>query len=423
MYRFYVLISYLALPLVALVLLWKGVGNRAYRERFPERFGFGRSRLERPGIWVHAVSVGEVVAASALVEALLRDYPEYPVVITTVTPTGAQQVRDLFGDRVLHSYAPYDTPGSVRRFFERMRPRLAIIMETELWPNLYAECSARDVPLVLANARISPRSVDRYRRFGRLFREVLAHGVVVAAQSRQDAERFRLLGAEPARTVVTGNLKADLRIPAGLVEAGLAWRRENAGERPIWIAASTHEGEELAALEAHDRVREQVGAALLLLVPRHPDRFDGVADLVARRSANFVRRSSGRPPGGDDPVYLVDTLGELTMFYAAADVAFVGGSLVPIGGHNLLEPAALSVPVVAGPHNFNAEDIARLLYEAGGLEIVPDAAGLGAAVTRLLQDDGLRRERGAAARQAAADSSGALQKLLGLLAPLLDAPP
>lgn len=423
MYRFYVLISYLALPLVALVLFWKGVGNRAYRDRFPERFGFGRSRLERPGIWVHAVSVGEVVAASALVEALLRDYPEYPVVITTVTPTGAQQVRDLFGDRVLHSYAPYDTPGSVRRFFERMRPRLAIVMETELWPNLYAECSARDVPLVLANARISPRSVGRYQRFGSLFREVLAHGVVVAAQSRQDAERFRLLGADPARTVVTGNLKADLRIPAGLVEAGLAWRRENAGGRPIWIAASTHDGEELAALEAHDRVREQVGAALLLLVPRHPDRFDGVADLLARRGTSFVRRSSGRLPGGDDPVYLVDTLGELTMFYAAADVAFVGGSLVPIGGHNLLEPAVLSVPVLTGPHNFNAEDIADLLYQAGGLEIVPGAAELGPAVTRLLQDDDLRRERGAAARQTAADSSGALQKLLGLLAPLLDALP
>lgn len=421
LYRFYVLISYLALPLVALVLLWKGIGNPAYRDRFPERFGFGRSRLDRPGIWVHAVSVGEVVAASPLVEALLRDYPDHPVVITTVTPTGAQQVRDLFGDRVLHSYAPYDTPGSVRRFFERMQPRLAIVMETELWPNLYAECSARKVPLVLANARISPRSVGRYQRFSRLFRAVLAHGVVVAAQSREDAERFRLLGADPARTVVTGNLKADLRIPDGLVEAGRAWRDASAGRRPVWIAASTHEGEEQAALAAHERVRERLGDALLLLVPRHPDRFDGVAELLARTGATFARRSTGRPPAANDPVYLVDTLGELTLFYAAADVAFVGGSLVPVGGHNLLEPAALSVPVLAGPHNFNAADIAGLLRQAGGLEIVADAAALGPAVTRLLGDPALRRERGAAARRAAAASSGALEKLLRLLAPLLDA--
>jgi 3-deoxy-D-manno-octulosonic-acid transferase len=421
LYRLYVLISYLALPLVALVLLWKGIGNPPYRERFPERFGFGRSRLDRPGIWVHAVSVGEVVAASPLVEALLRDYPDYPVVITTVTPTGAQQVRDLFGGRVLHSYAPYDTPGSVRRFFERMQPRLAIVMETELWPNLYAECSVRKVPLVLANARISPRSVGRYRRFGRLFRAVLAHGVVVAAQSREDAERFRLLGADPARTVVTGNLKADLRIPDGLVEAGRNWREGNAGTRPVWIAASTHEGEEQAAVAAHDEVRERLGDALLLLVPRHPDRFDGVAEMLARRGTSFVRRSSGHRPAAEDPVFLVDTLGELMQFYAAADVAFVGGSLVPVGGHNLLEPAALSLPVLAGPHNYNAADIAGLLREAGGLEIVADAAALGPAVTRLLQDQELRRDRGAAARHAAAASSGALEELLRLIAPLLDA--
>ncbi|MGD9387347.1 MAG: lipid IV(A) 3-deoxy-D-manno-octulosonic acid transferase [Gammaproteobacteria bacterium] len=422
MYRFYVLISYLALPLVALVLLWKGLGHPGYRERFPERFGFGRSRLERPSIWIHAVSVGEVVAASPLVEALLREYPQYPIVITTVTPTGAQQVRDLFGDRVLHSYAPYDTPGSVRRFFERMQPRLAIVMETELWPNLFAECGARGVPLVLANARISPRSVHRYRRFGGLFRAALVHGVVVAAQSEQDAERFRQLGANPAHTVVTGNLKADLKFPASLIEAGRGWRRQHAGGRPVWIAASTHEGEESAALEAHAQVRQRVPDALLLLVPRHPPRFDGVAELLAESGAGFARRSAGESPGVADPVYLVDSLGELPMFYAASDVAFVGGSLVPIGGHNLLEPAALSVPVLTGPHNYNAEDIAAILLAAGGLEIVSDAAALGRVVTQLLENPGLRSERGAAACQAAANSSGALARLLQLLAPLLTQP-
>ena len=419
MYRLYVFITRLALPFVALLLAWKALGNPAYRERFGERFGFGRANLRRPGIWVHAVSVGEVVAASSLIEALLRRHPGLPIVVTTVTPTGARQVRDLFGERVLHSYAPYDSPGSVRRFFRRMQPRLAIIMETELWPNLYAECGARGVPLVLANARISPRSVDRYRRFSGLFGAALSHGIVVAAQSEQDAERFRLIGANPEHTEVTGNLKADLAFPAGLIESGQALRHEHAPDRPVWVAASTHEGEEAAALDAHAQLRQRLPDALLLLVPRHPDRFDGVAELLMRRELRFGRRSRGEVPAPGDAVYLVDTLGELPMFYAAADVAFVGGSLVPIGGHNLLEPAALSLPVVAGPHNFNAEEIADMLKRAGGLEIVGDATQLGAAVLRLLEDPVMRSERGAAACSAAADSGGALEKLLRLLEPLL----
>lgn len=423
MHAFYLLISYLAAPLVAAVLFWKGLGNRAYWERFEERFGFGRSRLDRPGIWVHAVSVGEVVAASSLVNALRQRHPEFPVVVTTVTPTGAQRVRDLFGDTVLHSYAPYDTPGSVRRFFRRMQPRLAIVMETELWPNLYAECGARGVPLVLANARISPRSVKRYQRFGSLFKQALSHGVVIAAQSKQDAQRFRLLGADPARTLLAGNLKADLEFPPGMTEAGRSFRAAHAAERPVWVAASTHEGEEEAALDAHQRVRARHPEALLLLVPRHPQRFEGVAELLARRGIGFRRRSLGEVPGPDDAVYLVDSLGELPAFYAAADVAFVGGSLVPIGGHNLLEPAVLSLPVVTGPHNFNAEDIADLLREAGALEIVADAGNLGETVGALLGSPAARRERGERARKVAADSSGALERLLQLLEPLLGRPP
>ena len=419
MFRLYVVISYLAVPFVALILFWKGLGNRAYWRRFPERFGFGRLRLDRPSIWVHAVSVGEVVAASSLVEALLHDYPGMPLVITTATPTGAVRVNELFGDRVLHSYAPYDSPGSVRRFFRRMQPRLVIVMETELWPNMYAECGARGVPLVLANARISPRSVGRYRRFSGLFRAALAHGIVIAAQSEQDAERFRLIGANPAHVVVAGNLKADVALPGALVSAGRAFREAHAASRPVWIAASTHEGEETAALEAHAIVTARVPEALLLLVPRHPDRFNAVAEQVAARQAAFGRRTLGQGPRAGEAVYLVDTLGELPMFYAAADVAFVGGSLVQVGGHNLLEPAALSLPVLTGPHNFNAEDIASILAEAGALEIVPDAQGLGAAVTALLQDAALRAERGARARRACEQSSGALEKLRELLAPLL----
>lgn len=421
MHRLYIVVSYLAAPIVALLLFWKGLGHRAYWERFEERFGFGRSRLERPGIWIHAVSVGEVVAASSLIGALRRRYPQYPVVVTTVTPTGAQRLRDLFGDDVLHSYAPYDTIGSVRRFFRRMQPVLAIVIETELWPNLFAECGRRDVPLVLANARISPRSVQRYRRFIGLFRQALSHGVLIAAQSEQDAERFRSLGADPARTLVTGNLKADLVFPPGMTEAGRAFRAAHFGARPVWIAASTHAGEEEAALAAHGAVLAALPDALLLLVPRHPNRFAGVAELLAGERVAFHRRSRGGRPGPRDAIFLVDSLGELPMFYAAADVAFVGGSLVQVGGHNLLEPAALGVPIISGPNNFNAEDIAEMLGSAGALEVVTNAAELGTSVTALLRDPELRRERGTKAQRMVTESGGALERLLKLIAPLLPA--
>jgi len=415
----YLLLSYLAAPLVAGVLLWKGFANRAYWERFEERFGFGRSRLERPGIWLHAVSVGEVVAASSLVKALRARYPELPIVITTVTPTGARRVKDLFGDSVLHSYAPYDTPGSVRRFFARMQPKLAIIMETELWPNLYAECGRRGIPLVLANARISPRSVERYRRFSGLFGYALSHGIVIGAQSERDAERFRSLGAATARVHVTGNLKADVGFPPEVPELGARFRAEHLAGRPSWVAASTHEGEESQVLDAHVAVRSSLPGALLFLVPRHPERFASVADLLTSRGIRFSRRSAGSVPAQEDEVFLVDTLGDLPMFYAAADLAFVAGSLVPIGGHNLLEPAALGKPVLAGPHNFNAEDLATLLEEAGALEIVQDATGLAAAVVRLLSDDELRRTRGEKALRAVSENGGALERLLGLIEPLV----
>jgi 3-deoxy-D-manno-octulosonic-acid transferase len=308
----------------------------------------------------------------------------------------------------------------VRRFFDRMQPHIAIIMETELWPNMYSECGRRGVPLVLANARISPRSVDRYRRFIPLFRQALSHGIVIAAQSASDAERFRSLGAATERTHITGNLKADMEFPPGMIERGREFRRARFADRPVWIAASTHAGEEDQVLSAHGRVREALPDALLILVPRHPERFEGVADLVQRSGTAFGRRSRNEVPRPDDAVYLVDTLGELPMFYAAADVAFVAGSLTPVGGHNLLEPAALAMPVLAGPYNFNSEDIAALLLEAGGLEVVQDAAGLADSVSRLLADEALRQDRGARARRMLAENGGALERLMALVAPLLE---
>jgi 3-deoxy-D-manno-octulosonic-acid transferase len=419
----YILAVYLAAPLISLAMLWRGLFDRGYWTNFHERFGFGE-RLPPGGIWVHAVSVGEVNAAAALVTTLHERYPGVPVLVTTLTPTGAARAQALFEHIAQVRYVPFDLPGSVRRFFERVQPRLAVIFETELWPNLYYQCGRRKVPLVLASARISNRSVSRYRRLGSLFRDALARPAVVAAQAQADAGRFVSLGADPERTHVTGNIKFDFSVPPDIGERGRRLRELYAVSRPMWVAGSTHGGEEEIVVEAQQIVRRAQPRALLVLVPRHPPRFEEVAHGLQRAGIRFVRRSqragerAGAAAAAAD-VLLVDTLGELLDFYAAADVAFVGGSLVPIGGHNLLEPAALGVPVLTGPYNGNGPDIAGLLIERGAAEVVHDAAELGGRVTALLADPDERDRIGAIGRDCVASNRGALGKLLGLIEPLL----
>lgn len=415
----YVLLAYLLAPLVVGVMLWRGLHDRSYWRNFSERFGFGRPPFSGSSLWVHAVSVGEVQAATALVRALRARYPTVPLVLTTVTPTGAERARVQFGDDVWVRYVPYDLPGSVSRFFDRVQPRMAIILETELWPNLYNECGRRRVPLVLASARISPRSATRYRRLSGLFRETLSHGIVIAAQSEADAERFRSIGANPLRTHVTGNIKFDFSLPDDIGTVGAALRVRHAPQRPVWIAGSTHAGEEEILLDVQSRL-EVEPKPLLILVPRHPQRFDEVAALLERRRLRYMRRSSGLPCDASTDVLLVDTLGELLQFYAAADVAFVAGSLVPIGGHNLLEPAALGVATLSGPHNFNAQEIADMLIEVGSVQVVRDAGEMGAALQRLLADPAERARRGALGRDAVDRNRGALARLLALIDPILN---
>lgn len=416
----YLVLSWMAVPLLAVHLFWRSLSVPGYRRRIPERFGLCLPPLPaQPSLWVHAVSVGEVQAAAPLIRALLREYPGIPLVVTTMTPTGSDRVRALFGNQVINTYVPYDLVGAVRRFLDWAQPRLAIIMETELWPHLYAECGQRGVPLVLASARISPRSVARYRRLLPLFRDTLSHGIVIAAQSAADAARFRELGAAPGRTHVTGNIKFDVELPGDLVSGGTALRHEQAAGRAVWIAASTHEGEEIAAIEAHRRIRRDHPEALLLLVPRHPERFASVAALLEREGLGFVTRSSGQRCAPATAVFLGDSMGELTLFYAAADVAFVGGSLVKVGGHNLLEPAALGVPALTGPYNFNAADIAGQLIEAGAVDVVADAGELAGRVSALLGDAAERTRRGDAARRVLGDNRGSLARLLSLVRPLL----
>jgi 3-deoxy-D-manno-octulosonic-acid transferase len=419
MHVIYNILVYFAAPVALLTHLWRGLRDPSYRERLDERFGFGPA-LAGDTVWIHAVSVGEVQAAEALIRQLLARHPDYPLLLTTVTPTGAARAKQLFGDSVRLRYIPFDLPGSVRRFFDRVRPRLAMILETELWPNLYAECGRRKVPLVLVSARISPRSVGRYRRLVPLFRQALSHGILIAAQSETDARRFRSIGANAARTHVTGNIKFDFQPPAGIEERGTDWRRSHAAGRPIWVAGSTHEGEEDLILDAHRSVRQRFPAALLILVPRHPQRFEAVRELLTRRGETYTSRSSETPILRGTSVLLGDTMGDLMMFYAASDVAFVAGSLVPIGGHNLLEPVSLGRPVLTGPHNFNSESVARLLLEAGAARTVNSARQLGESVARLLGDDEQRSAMGAAGRAVLDANRGALDRLLQLVDPLFD---
>jgi len=417
----YLTAVYLLAPLVGAAMLLRGFRDRSYWLNFGERFGFGTVLHDGQCLWVHAVSVGEVQASAALVRALRARYPDLPLVVTTVTPTGAQRARALFEGIAHVRYVPYDLPGAVRRFFDRVRPRVAIILETELWPNLYHECGRRGVPLVLASARISPRSIGRYRQLAALFREALANGIVIAAQSPADAERFRYIGANPRRTHVMGNIKFDFALPEAAAQRGAALRQEHAAGRPVWVAGSTHAKEEDILLAAHQRVLASHPDALLLLVPRHPSRFAEVRSWLERQDVHFASRARAELCGATTSVYLGDTLGELVILYAAGDVAFVGGSLVPIGGHNLLEPAALGLPLLTGPHTFNAEDIAQLLISAGAAAVVTDAETLGARVAKLLADEGERARIGALGRALVEANRGALSRLLALLEPVIAA--
>ena len=433
MRRLYSVLMVLLAPAAFAVVLCRGLRDRSYWQNLGERFGWGRTARGSPGIWLHAVSLGEVAAAAALLRALRDRYPGVPLVLSTATPTGRAQAQALFGDEIDIRFLPYDTPGSVARFLTRVHPRLAIIMETELWPNLLYECRRRGVRVVLASARLTPKSVSRYRRFGTLFSGAVATTTLIGAQTSEDAERFVAIGAARDRTHVIGNVKFDMRLGSSIIEQGRELRRLLIGARPAWVAGSTHEGEEEQVLNAHAALCLTFPDALLLLVPRHPQRFESVANLLLRRGTSFDRRSSADAAGaagaagaaarGIVQVLLVDSVGELAALYAAADVAFVGGSLVPVGGHNLLEPAALGVPVITGPYNANSGDIARLLVEMGGAVQVTDAPALTLALRRFFADPDFRQRAGDAGREFVARHRGSVARLLKLIEPLLEALP
>ena len=410
----YSVVLWLLAPGVLLRLWWRGRRAPAYRRRWGERFGAVVPLSGPAPVWVHAVSVGETQAAAPLIQALMREYPDVPVWVTSTTPTGSDRVRALFGDSVYHSYAPYDLPGAVERFLDRVRPRLALIMETELWPNLFHACRRRGIAVVVANARLSPRSAAGYRRVRPLVAATLGNVEVIAAQTREDAERFAALGARADQLRVMGNIKFDIAVPVDIKCRGEQLRREQFGGRPVWVAASTHAGEDEQVLDAYAGLRQRVAGVLLVLVPRHPERFDAVVELCRERGYDVARRSEGKGGLAGADVLVGDTMGELPVFYAACDVAFVGGSLVPVGGHNVLEAAALGVPVVFGPHMFNFDAIARLFVDAGAARQVAGSGELAEVVSGWFDAPEVGRGVGRRGFELVEANRGALDRLLAL---------
>ena len=418
----YTILLYLITPVVLLRMAWLGIKTPAYLSGWSRRLGLSVP-VPGPGpvIWIHAVSVGEVQAAVPLVERLVRDRPHHTILISTITPSGAATVRRHFGDRVLHSYLPYDFPYAVRRFVDSVRPVLLLVMETEIWPNLFRYCSEQGIRVVLANARLSPRSYNGYYRIRCFSRRVIAGISMIGAQSAADRERFIALGASPERVIMTGNMKFDVAIPGDIFDQGQILRRQLAADRLVWIAASTHDGEEQLILAAHRAVLERYPSCLLILAPRHPERCNMVADLCVRSGFRTLRKSRAREYPADTEVVILDTLGELMIYYAAADLAFVGGSLLPCGGHNVLEPATLGIPVVTGKYVTNFIELNRSLQDNAAALQVDGVQELVDSVTMLLADPERRRRMGRAGMEIIERNRGSTDRIMQLIADAIPA--
>lgn len=423
MLKLYSLLLPLLIPVVILHLLFRGLKNPDYFKRWGERFGFNDIHPDASVIWVHAVSVGEARAAAPLINELFNRYPDTPVLVTTMTPTGSTEVLRQLGDRVLHCYVPYDLSWSVNRFLDQVNPCLAVTLETELWPNLFYNCKQRNIPVVVANARMSESSMRGYLRFEKLTRSTLQQVSLIAAQSRADARRLRRMGAPAGIISITGSIKFEIKLPASLREAAESLRRDFGSMRPVWIAASTHDDEEKKILVAFRELRRNYPDLLLLLVPRHPERFVTVAKISRRDDFNTVLRSELNGPVPEEvEVIVADSMGELLKLYTASDVAFVGGSLVPVGGHNVLEACAVGLPVIFGPYMFNFDEISQLtLSKKAGLQVTTNHE-LVAAVATYLDDPNLRFETGEKGKKLVQQNRGALERTSELIFSLAEKP-
>lgn len=411
----YSVLFYLAVPFLIYRLFKRAKQNPAYKERIPERFGHYSVSPLKQCLWIHTVSVGEFIAAQPLIERLLERYPQMPLVITTMTPTGSDRVKAAMGDRVVHVYLPYDLPHAIKRFLAHFRPSSLVIMETELWPNLIHYTSKRGVPVIIANARLSPKSAAGYHKARLIARPMLREISIIAAQAKPDGERFIELGLPPASLRITGTVKFDLAVDDQVLAKATQLRRLWGEQRPVFIAASTHEGEDEQVLEAFKMIRKELTDSLLVIVPRHPERFQPVADLVAGQGWALARHSEGGNIDSDIAVVVGDTMGELLVLLGASDVAFIGGSLEPVGGHNMLEALAVGTPAITGPHVFNFAMVAQMLTELEVLETVTTPLGLGGAVLRLLTNTEQRQILAAKGKQVVDENRGAIDRLLTIV--------
>lgn len=410
----YTFLFYLALPFLFLRLLWRSRNAPLYRQRWAERLGFCPFQLEK-SIWIHTVSLGETIAAIPLIKALKEKYPETPILVTNMTPTGSERVKAVFGDTVFNAYIPYDLPGSLKRFIKKTCPQMLIVLETELWPNLFAACKNSNIPLIVTNARLSEQSAAGYKKILPLTREIFSAITVLAAQGQADANRFIALGMPAERVHVTGSLKFDLQLPQDLMQKCAELRKNLRPHHFIWLAASTHPGEDEIMLAAHHLIRTRFPHALLILVPRHPERFDSVAALVTEKDLSLARRSQNSLCDENTAVYLADTMGEMLLLFSVCDVACVAGSFVPVGGHNVIEPAALSKPIITGPHLFNFAEITDLMLQAQGMVKVDSETELAQQVLKFFAEPAYRETVGKNAHAVVERNRGALQRQLDLI--------
>jgi 3-deoxy-D-manno-octulosonic-acid transferase len=413
----YTLLFYLITPLILLRLSYRAIKASAYRQRIAERFGLFTAPKMQSCIWLHSVSVGETIAAAPIVKRLQQQHPNTPIVVTTMTPTGSERVRALFGDSVFHVYAPYDLPGSINRFLDKIQPRLLVIMETELWPNTLHYCHKKNIPVVLANGRLSEKSAAGYQRLSALSKPMLGKLSRVVAQTQADGDRFQALGLPASKVEVSGSIKFD-------IDPGVELRKEAAALKSLWsqdgqrlivLAASTHQGEDEIILQAFQQVLERQPSLLLVLVPRHPERFGSVSKMAVDSGLSTERRSIVNSPAVSTQVFIGDTMGELLLFYGCADIAFIGGSLVNTGGHNMLEAASWALPIITGASDFNFLEISRLLQQREGLAKVEDVQGLADQIESWASSKTLRAKAGANALAVVEANRGALERLLRAL--------
>ena len=416
----YDIFTYLVSPLLIVHLILRSISDRRYTNRIAERFGFYEKHENDQTIWVHAVSYGEVNAAQSLVCSLLDENPDHQVIFTCTTPTGSALIRELFQDKVINVYLPYDLKGPVKRFFEWAKPKVAIIIETEIWPNIYHFCGRKEIPLILASACISDDSMKKYSILFGLFKDSVSQGIVVASQSEEDAQKFISLGAKEDRTFVTGNLKFDTEINFGSSMDVNDFRAEIISGRFSWTAGSTHDLEETEAIRAHKLIKEKIPEALLIIAPRKPERFQTVSKILDQSGLSYCKWSENKDREIKSDVLLLDTLGDLLFFYSVSEVSFVGGSLFDIGGHNLIEPAILMKPILTGPRLENVQEIADQFQSNQAIIIVRDHRDISNAILELSDDNQRYMQMTENAKQVIEKNKGSKEKILQLIRPLLD---